>query len=356
MASKTLLHVINSLGRGGAEVLLANTIKLLPNYRHVLVTLAPDGDLLEEIQPHLDAYYCLNALAVRAWPKGVYKLRNIIRKHNPILVHVHLQIAGILTKVACPKHIPLFYSLHNPYSVDAFHANRLALPLEKITARPYHHLIGVSRLVLDDYRYFVHNSGSSDVVYNMVGKQFFTAHSLIPYTAGKPLRCVSVGNLKHQKNYIHSLQSFAELTDSPISLDIYGVGSEEEMLKTFAEKHKLNKVRFMGKSNDIFNILPQYDLYLISSSYEGFGIAPLEAMAAGLPALVSDIPVFREVIGDAALYFDLSSPENLATSLRAIVAGELPITEIAQAGRQQAQKIAHPDNYIRSLLSVYQKY
>ncbi|MBS1488889.1 MAG: glycosyltransferase family 4 protein [Bacteroidetes bacterium] len=359
MTSKTLLHVINSLGVGGAEVLLANTISLLPSCKHVVVTLAPGGDLLETLQPKLEAYYCLDALAVRAWPKGISGLRSIIRKHQPALVHTHLQFAGIVGRLACTRKTPLFYTLHSPYGVDAFATNRFALMMERLVARPYHHLIGVSKLVLDEYRSFVPRSGSGDVVYNTVSKDFFDQgllRSKSDYSAGLPLKCVSVGSLKRAKNYLFSLMAFLQLRDLPVTLDIYGAGGDEASLKLFIESASLHNVRLMGKTDQIHNLLPQYDLYLISSSYEGFGIAPLEAMAAGLPVLVSDIPVFREVIGSAALYFDLNNENSLANTLRNIMDGTVSLKGLSAAGREQAIRVAHPKHYIESLLGVYEKY
>ncbi|MEO6830709.1 MAG: glycosyltransferase, partial [Chitinophagaceae bacterium] len=102
--------------------------------------------------------------------------------------------------------------------------------------------------------------------------------------------------------------------------------------------------------------LDNYDLYLISSSYEGFGIALLEAMATGIPALVSDIPVFREVASDTVLYFSLEQPAQLAQALRAIYEGKISLTGHSLAGQKQAAKIASSESYLKSLNSIYKKY
>lgn len=356
MANPTLLHVINSLGRGGAEVLLCNTIRLLPEYEHVVVTLSRPDDLLADIKPLLSACYCLDSLALSSWPKGIFQLRNIIRRHKPLLVHAHLQIAGLLARLACPKNVPLFYTLHSPYGVDAFHTNRLALPLERLAARPHHHLIGVSQSALKDYQQYVKRSGTGDVVFNMVGPEFFGQKHALPYAPGEQLRCVSVGSLKRAKNYLHTLRALSRLKHLPISLDIYGAGGDEQVLKAFAAAEGLSNVRFKGSSDRIAAVLPDYHLYLISSSYEGFGIAPLEAMAVGLPVMASDIPVFREVAGDAVWYFDLNDELSLVQMLSDVVNGKRDLAPLVAAGRQRAYEISHPEAYKKALLGVYGKY
>ncbi len=55
-----------------------------------------------------------------------------------------------------------------------------------------------------------------------------------------------------------------------------------------------------------------------ASRAEGFGLPLIEAMSCGVPFIASDIPVFREVGGDAALYFDPDSPEDLADRVRLV--------------------------------------
>ena len=63
-------------------------------------------------------------------------------------------------------------------------------------------------------------------------------------------------------------------------------------------------------------------MLIYPSRYEGFGIPPLEAMSYGIPALVADIPVLREVTDDAALRFPLDQPEALAEAIHHLNADE----------------------------------
>jgi glycosyltransferase involved in cell wall biosynthesis len=71
------------------------------------------------------------------------------------------------------------------------------------------------------------------------------------------------------------------------------------------------------------------------SLYEGFGQPPLEAMASGCPAVVSDIPPLREVCGDAAAYFDPTVPDEIATSVARVL--DRPQPYVA-AGLRQSRR------------------
>jgi glycosyltransferase involved in cell wall biosynthesis len=72
-----------------------------------------------------------------------------------------------------------------------------------------------------------------------------------------------------------------------------------------------------GASDEEYREVLSRATALVSASRdEGFGIPLVEAMSVGTPVVVSDIPIFREIGGDAALYFDSSSPEDLAAAVR----------------------------------------
>lgn len=351
-----VLHIITSLGKGGAEVLLSNTIPLLREFEQHLVTFQAPIDQLNDLSPFLTSYRCLHIERRSQWIKGIFNLRKVINAIEPDLIHVHLFTPALLTKIAAPKKIPLFYSIHNTYSIDAFKANPWALLFERLTASRSHHLIGVSELVLRDYQSHVKNSGTGDVIYNMVGNEFFNDHIREDYSPYTPLRCISVGRLKLQKNYPFTLQAFKLLKDVPITLDIYGDGPEKENLEKIILKDELSNVRLMGQSTEMEKVLKNYDLYEISSTYEGFGIALLEALATGIPSLASDIPVFREAACDAVIYFGLEQPVDLAQSLRAIYEGKLSLLDYSTLGKKQAVYIASSEKYIKSLKSLYKKY
>jgi len=90
---------------------------------------------------------------------------------------------------------------------------------------------------------------------------------------------------------------------------------------------------------------------VIPSTFEGFGMPVLEALAAGIPTACSDIPPLRESAGDAALFFDPLDENAIAAALDRITEDELLRRALAQSGPQQARLFTW-ENTARKTLEI----
>ena len=168
-----ILHVINDLSLGGAELLLGNSLKLLPEFQHVVVYLFPNSDLEENFNSQGVELICLHHKGWRNIFSTTRKLRTIIKERRPLLVHSHLFHSTICTRLATPVAVPLVFTLHSLYSKDAFAKNLKSLLAARLTVRKRHTLIAVSDCVLKDYLSYVPFKGKHFILHNFLPDSIF---------------------------------------------------------------------------------------------------------------------------------------------------------------------------------------
>ncbi len=94
-------------------------------------------------------------------------------------------------------------------------------------------------------------------------------------------------------------------------------------------------IRRLGRVDDLGPFYAGALAVVLPSWLEGFGLPPVEGLAAGAPAIVSDLPVFREVLGDGALYVAPGDAAGLADALLAVAADPALRARLLEAGRAQ---------------------
>jgi glycosyltransferase involved in cell wall biosynthesis len=341
-----IIHIIDSLARGGAEILLKNTVNSLPGYKHTIVHLYPNTELAKEFEVEVEFIFINH----KGWPGLLSSvLKRIISAQKPLLVHSHLLTSTLCARLATPREVPLVTTLHSTYSVDAFEENRFSAWVERLTIRNRHALIGVSRYVLEDYSRFIPFKGKSFVLYNFLPDSFFHQHT---QQEKNILKCAAIGNLKEAKNYPYLLDIFSRLKGSGISIDIYGEGALRKELQERIEREAL-PVKLCGKAMDVDAVLQEYDLFIQASIHEGFGISVIEAMAASLPVFISELPVFREITEAHAHFFSLSDAAAAAEKLKAFKDDATLRNKHVQQAYDYCRQHYSEKTYRKRLLEIY---
>jgi glycosyltransferase involved in cell wall biosynthesis len=96
------------------------------------------------------------------------------------------------------------------------------------------------------------------------------------------------------------------------------------------------------------------DLFVYVSLYEGFGLPPLEAMACGVPVIVSDIPAHREVVGEAALRVPPDNVQLLAETMARVLGDPKVRSALCHAGAQRVELFRGQES-IEATLRVYKE-
>ena len=345
-----IIHVINDLSLGGAELLLINTLKLLPEYEHIVVYLFAGKDLAEKFNDQNVELICLHHKGWRSIFSSARKLKTIIKKRKPALVHSHLFESTICARLAVPASVPLVSTLHSLYSKDAFEKNQKSVWAEKFTLKRRHNIIGVSKYVLNDYLKFIAFKGERFVLYDFLPDNFFDLKP--PESSAGQLKCIAIGNLKEVKNYNYLLEIFLNLQNKNITLDIYGEGNLRNKLQEKIDQLGLPVV-LKGFAPDTRSLFKNYDLFIQASVYEGFGLSVIEAMASGTPVLLSDIPVFHEISNDLAHFFPLQDSRRAAELLYCLNDNEKKRNQYIEKAYDHCREKYSEHIYKNKLLEIY---
>lgn len=172
------------------------------------------------------------------------------------------------------------------------------------------------------------------------------------------------GTIRPQKNVPRLVEAFAvirsELENHPLYSQLRLVIIGDELSRYPAVRRAVVAtrvepfVRFLGfVPLDTLKVFYRAaTLFAFPSLYEGFGLAPLEAMACGTPVVASDVPALVEAVGDAA---ELVTPDNLfdvARGLRSVLLNENRRRELSESGRARAKRFNWDDTG-RAVLDVY---
>lgn len=152
------------------------------------------------------------------------------------------------------------------------------------------------------------------------------------------LRFVAIGRLAAQKNVALMLRAFARGAADADRLTIHGDGPERKALMALAQKLGINdRVTFAGHVPDPASRLPNFDIFLLSSDYEGVPAVILEALAAGLPIIATRCSASMAMLTGHGTLAHLVEPGDLEQMSAAI--GEAhrlsqsPAHSLAQARR-----------------------
>ena len=350
---KTVLHIIQNFGRGGAETTVIGVLKNLSEYNNIVVTLDSLNEFGDELK--YDKYYSLNLRSYYLFPLAIKKLKKIIRENKVDIVHSQLYWSTVLARFACPPEIPLITTIQASLTNSVEYKKGWIRWLDKFSYnRRESVILGVSKETLDDYFNFLKLRRSENyVLYNFVDTKSF-----VPAPGSKTrhsgFKLVAVGNLKPQKNHQFLLNAFENLKGQDIFLDIYGDGMLMQDLQKFISNTNL-PVRLMGKIDNMASVFNEYDVFVLASVYEGFSLAVLEGMVMEKPMLLSDIPTFREQCGDSAVYFSLKGVNDFVEKIGLLKNDPNRLQQLAISGRNRVLQRFTLEHHLASLRDIYKK-
>ena len=305
-----LLHVIPTLGLGGAERFLVELCRALPahRYRVIVATVSGEGPRADDLrQEGIEVF----PLRVRShWQlSAVLRLARFMRRRDVDIVHTHLFVGGVFGRLAARlAGVSVTVSTaQNAYAPEHL-LPRLQVLADGLLARLDDRLVAVSQGARD-YLTQVERvpPAKIEVVPNAIAWPEPVPPAQVEDTRrdlgaeGRSPLLGTVARLAPQKGLAYLLQALGTLRARFPNLFcvIIGDGELRGELEALAERLELqNHVRFCGLRRDVPAALQCLDLFVLPSLFEGLSLALLEAMAAGRPVVATRVAGSSEVITD----------------------------------------------------------
>ncbi len=268
----------------------------------------------------------------------LFRLFDILRKERPDLIHTHGKGPGLYGRfLGKILNIPVIHTFHG------FHYETLST-----ITRWLHLLVEHSLSIITDQHIFVSmgektraqiikflGEENSTIIHNGVDYEYIQSLDIDRKTVLKSIGCEdwepnkilgTISRLSPEKGILDLLSGFSQVIQSEPNLKLMIVGGYPEehknyylKAKEFIEREHLTEhVRILGYRQDALKILKCMDFYISPSLSEGLPISLLEAFAAGIPSIATEIPGNKDILcnSDFGVLSDPGSSKSLALGIR----------------------------------------
>lgn len=346
-------YIITQLDVGGVTQIVS-LIERLKRRDHTLrlISLLPALAFTERLSRSGISIHILNMRSKFDTPLALLRLVRLLKSSPPDILHAHCFHANMLARMVHPflPKLKILCTAHNTYEVRTSYkkaqntslrdwAYRLTNPLSDLNTTISE---AVRQRLIDDK---VFPADKTQTIFNGIDLDQF--HPTVTEPQDHVLRrdflWLTVGRLVKQKDHATLLDAFTHINGARLS--IAGDGPLRSELERHAERNALaSRATFLGTRHDMPDLYRTADGFVLSSEFEGYGLVVAEAMASGLPVVVTDSGGPTEIVGNdeqAGYVVPIKNPSALATAMTRVMA--LSPTErqrMGQIGRQRVQRFS----------------
>ena len=264
------------------------------------------------------------------------KLYDVVSKHKIDVLHVHYAIPHAYAAYMAKKildengyNIPIITTLHGT-DITLVGNHPFYKPAVTFSINKSDIVTCVSKSLRDDTREFFGIKRDIKVIPNFIDIEKYSKKHLLfernIIAQDKEKIIVHISNFRPLKRIIDVIKIFEKISQKINSkLIMVGDGPDKKKAKDYLRKNNLkNKVIFLGKTNEIDEILCSSDLFLLPSEKESFGLAALEAMALKVPVISSNVGGLKElnINGNSGYTSDVGDIDSMSNNAIEILSNE----------------------------------
>lgn len=359
-----VLHIIDTLGRGGAEQVL---VTLLPELKrtgeHVgVAVLRPPLTLKPDLEKHGIEVFSLPPAQKWNLPRQIGRIERLCQERSYDIVHAHLYFPGLYASAMGMRKTALaFETFHNLSYGGANRAGPKMLAKKwlrgAMARRGLTRCYGVSQAVAEHYREAL-GLAKVDILPNAVDIAAVNQaldSSVSAVSSAAPLRIVIPGRIVKEKGHADLFSALSGADLPAYRLECLGGGPLENKLKQTSHDLGL-PVDFSGPLShaELLKRMAGADLVVVPSRFEGFGLTAAEAMAMARPVIASDAGGLPEVTGDVALTYPAGDIKALRSALEKLLSGAEQRHNLAEAGYDRVRQRFSPVTIAERLAADYE--
>lgn len=276
----------------------------------------------------------------------VYKIRNIIKKWHPDIIHCHSSKAGIVGRIAAfMEGVPSVFTAHGWAFTEGvpFFKRVLYSVIENIMLN-----ITSKCFCVSEYdrclakKWFLRDSHKIITVHNGIGDDGLQRDAIVRMLDnGSILRLIMVGRFSKQKDHMLLIKSVYDINKKypgQVHLSLVGDGDLFAAANQYVVANNLGDfIVLLGESTCVDSLLTQSDVFCLISNYEGLPISIIEAMRAGLPVIASDVGGNNELVVDGVNGYLVSRGDRkgLVQAIEKLIKDRTLITEFGKRSQEK---------------------
>lgn len=363
--SHRIFHLIKSLGRGGAEVLLAEGLAVADQSRFAYgygYFLPWKDAVVPELEAQGAPVTCFEASSNLAIVLAARRVAQHLRAWQADLVHAHLPVAGVVARLAgWLAGVPVLYTEHNLLE----HYHPVTRTLNVATWRLQAHAVAVSADVEASIRTHAGDRVPVQTVLNGVNVRAFDPAlydgEAVRTQWGIPKDAPVVGTIavfraqKRLDDWVRVAQQIRRAVPDAQFI-LVGDGGLRPQLERYVQEAGLGEVvHLVGLQDEVRPYLAAMDVYLMTSEFEGLPIALLEAMAMGVPPVVTAVGGIPELVtsGVNGALHPQGVLDALAASVTRMLQDAAKRGRLGQAARRTVAQRFSMERMQRELEAIY---
>lgn len=305
-----ILHIITSLATGGAEKLMVDLLPRLRDEGNEVELLCFDGrrtQFYKQLEATGIKIYSFKAGAKLYNPWNIVRIARLLRKGKYDIVHTHntaAQLFAAAAKVVCS--VVLVTTEHT--TSNRRRDWKWYAPIDRWMYHRYNAVICISDQTETNLRGYI-GKGQYNIctIYNGIDIERFAvaeADSNLLRRKRQKKAIVMVAGFRCEKDQDTLIRAMVLLPKDKYELWLVGDGERRGVLEILVKENCADgNVLFLGLRCDVPNVMKAADFVVMSSHWEGFGLAAVEGMAAGKPVIASNVDGLAQVVEGAGLLF-----------------------------------------------------